>query len=210
MPDFRQQLESLRLPSWIDKGEPARLLRASKRYWQQVNDWMRWPLQQLDAETCPVSLLNVLAYQRDIERFNGEPLSLYRKRVKWAFINAQDAGSVAGFIRIFARLDVGAVELKERQAGYDWDVILVRINDEQLSTYNTLMMNLVRQYGRTCRRYSFDVSNGEVSMVRAGEFTHCAEYYAASAEVMHGLINGRQSVNAPDFAASMEFYTASL
>ncbi|MCA6971216.1 phage tail protein [Pectobacterium carotovorum] len=210
MPDFRQQLESLRLPSWMDKGEPAKLLRASKRYWQQVNDWMRWPLQQLDAETCPVPLLNVLAYQRDIERFNGEPLSLFRKRVKWAFINAQDAGSVAGFIRIFARLDVGAVELKERQAGYEWDVILVRINDEQLSTYNTLMMNLVMQYGRTCRRYNFDVLNEVTTRVYAGTFSHSAEYYSADTDTRHGLVMLTQYAAAPDFSALTEYHTASL
>lgn len=210
MPDFRQQLERLRLPSWMDKGEPAKLFRASKRYWQQVNDWMRWPLQQLDAETCPVPLLNVLAYQRDIERFNGEPLSLYRKRVKWAFINAQDAGSVAGFIRIFARLEVGAVELKERQAGYEWDVILVRINDEQLSTYNTLMMNLVRQYGRTCRRYNFDVLNEVTARVYAGTFSHSAEYYSADTDTRHGLVMLTQHTAAPDFSALTEYHTASL
>ncbi|MEQ9997316.1 phage tail protein [Pectobacterium versatile] len=210
MPDFRQQLESLRLPSWMDRGEPAKLLRANKRYWQQVNDWMRWPLQQLDAETCPVPLLNVLAYQRDIERFNGEPLSLYRKRVKWAFINAQDAGCVAGFIRIFARLDVGAVELKERQAGYEWDVILVRINDEQLSTYNTLMMNLVRQYGRTCRRYNFDVLNEVTARVYAGTFSHSAEYYSADTDTRHGLVMLTQHTAAPDFSALTEYHTASL
>ncbi|MEI7194499.1 phage tail protein [Pectobacterium versatile] len=210
MPDFRQQLDSLRLPSWMDNGEPAKLLRASKRYWQQVNDWMRWPLQQLEAETCPVPLLNVLAYQRDIERFNGEPLSLYRKRVKWAFINAQDAGSVAGFIRIFARLDVGAVELKERQAGYEWDVILVRINDEQLSTYNTLMMNLVRQYGRTCRRYNFDVLNEVTARVYAGTFSHSAEYYSADTDTRHGLVMLTQHTAAPDFSALTEYHTASL
>ncbi|MEH0833318.1 phage tail protein [Pectobacterium cacticida] len=210
MPDFRQQLESLRLPSWMDKGEPAKLLRASKRYWQQVNDWMRWPLQQLDAETCPVPLLNVLAYQRDIERFNGEPLSLYRKRVKWAFINAQDAGSVAGFIRIFARLDVGTVELKERQTGYDWDVVLVRINDEQLSTYNMLMMNLVRQYGRTCRRYNFDVLNDVITPVHAGTFSHNTEYFSAATEMLHGLVMHSQIVSAPDFSALTEYDIASL
>ncbi|PWC18248.1 phage tail protein [Brenneria corticis] len=210
MPEFQQNLDGLRLPSWMDKGEPAKLLRASKRYWQQVNGWMRWPLQQLDAETCPVPLLNVLAYQRDIERFNGEPLSLYRKRVKYAFINAQDAGSVTGFIHIFARLDVGDIQLKERQAGYDWDVILVRINDEQLSTYNTLMMNLVRQYGRTCRRYAFDVSNTAPIRLHAGTFSHDAAYYAATAQVRHGLISLGQPIKAPQFTASTEYYTASL
>ncbi len=34
------------------------------------------------------SLLALLAWERDISRFNGEPLPLFRKRVKFAFVNA--------------------------------------------------------------------------------------------------------------------------
>lgn len=210
MPDFKQRLDSLRLPSWMDRGEPASLLRAARNHWQQVGDWLRWPLQQWDAETCPMPLLDVLAYQRDIERFNGEPVSLYRKRVKHAFINAVDAGSKAGFIAIFERLGVGAVQLRERQTGYDWDVILVGINDEQLSTYNALMMNLVRQYGRTCRRYSFDVLNTTPAHIRGGAFSHDAAYYAVSAQVQHGIVSVIQPITAPQFSAETEHYSASL
>lgn len=210
MPDFKQRLDSLRLPSWMDRGEPASLLRAARNHWQQVGDWLRWPLQQWDAKTCPMPLLDVLAYQRDIERFNGEPVSLYRKRVKHAFINAVDAGSKAGFIAIFERLGVGAVQLQERQPGYDWDVILVGINDEQLSTYNALMMNLVRQYGRTCRRYNFDVLNETRTQVHAGAFSHDADYFSAATDTPHGLVMLTQVASAPDFSAVTDYHTASI
>lgn len=150
LPDFT-------LPTWLSRGEPLTLAHASRRYWQKVYDWLTWPLDQIDVDTCAVSLLNLLAYQRNITRFPGESLALFRLRVKHAFINARDAGERAGFERIFSRLGIGDVQTLERQIRYDWDVVLLRISDEQLSRDNLLMMNLVRQYGRTCRRYFFDV-----------------------------------------------------
>lgn len=157
MSDFQEKLKRLHLPSWMDKGEPAKLLAALRRFWSGVYGWLTWPLQQLDAETCTEGLLAILAYQRDIHRFNGEPLDLFRKRVKFAFINAKDAGSVAGFIAIFERLGVGYIELLERQPDIDWDVIILRVTDLQIAKNEDLLLNIIRQYGRTCRRYRFEV-----------------------------------------------------
>ncbi|HGJ5862947.1 phage tail protein [Arsenophonus nasoniae] len=157
MTEFNEKLKRLQLPSWMNNGEPAALLRATKRFWQWIYDGITWPLTQLDPETCTEPLLNLLAYQRDIHRFNCEPLNLYRKRVKYAFINARDAGSVAGFIAIFQRLGVGYVEINERQPDIDWDVIILRVSDGQIANHPDLLLNIIRQYGRTCRRYRFEV-----------------------------------------------------
>ncbi|MBD1229428.1 phage tail protein, partial [Xenorhabdus griffiniae] len=157
MSEFRERLKRLALPSWMDKGEPAKLFNAARAFWTAVYGWLKWPLAQLDAETCSEALLSMLAYQRDIPRFNGEPLPLFRKRVKYAFINARDAGSIAGFIAIFERLGVGYVELLERQPDIDWDVIILRLSDGQIAANPDLLMNIIRQYGRTCRRYRFEV-----------------------------------------------------
>lgn len=168
MRNFKEKLQGLVLPSWMDKGEPATLLRAAKRYWLWVYDWLMWPFKQLDAETCHISLLHVLAYQRDITRFKGEPLPLFRRRVKYAFVNAEDAGSVAGFIRIFERLGVGYVEILERQPGIDWDVIIIRVTDSQVSENPDLLINITRQYGRTCRRYRFEVMTNNHLLMRFG------------------------------------------
>ncbi|GKX41626.1 hypothetical protein SOASR015_06600 [Pectobacterium carotovorum subsp. carotovorum] len=209
MSEFKTWLDSQPLPPWMDKGEPLKLFTAVKQFWLKTYGWMQFPLQQFDAETCDVALLDAMAYQRDIQRFNGEPLALYRLRVKFAFINAVDAGSVAGFINIFKRLDVGDVTLAERQPAHDWDVVLVQLNDEQLGTYNTLMMDLIRQYGRTCRRYYFDVQNMDTSRIRAAEFSHDTAYYAADVDIVHGLVEGRIPANAPAFTSSTEYYTAS-
>ncbi|HHH6314105.1 TPA: phage tail protein, partial [Escherichia coli] len=158
------------LPTWMNKGEPLTLAHSSHRYWEKVYSWLTWPLQQIDVDTCAEPLLNLLAYQRNITRFKGEPVSLFRLRVKHAFINAQDSGERAGFERIFKRLGVGDVKTLERQLQHDWDVILLRINDTQLSENNALMMQLVRQYGRTCRRYFFQVINTTTARLTAGTF----------------------------------------
>jgi len=168
MTDFDKKLAGLRLPTWMSKGEPAKLLKAARRFWAQVYGWVTWPVSQFDPLTCSEPLLNLLAYDRDITRFNGEPLSLFRRRVAFAFINARDAGSVAGFISIFERLGIGYVELVERQPGIDWDVIQVRVSDSQIADNAQLLLQIIQQYGRTCRRYQFEVITSQPFAIRAG------------------------------------------
>lgn len=174
------KLPDITLPVWMKKGEPLTLAHASKTWWERVREWLTFPLAQIDVDTCDEQLLALLAYQRDVERFPGESLSLFRLRVKYAFVNAHDAGCIAGFARIFERLEIGKIQQLECQLQYEWDVILIRIKDEQLSRDNDLMMRLVRQYGRTCRRYFFDVINENKQIISYGEFGCQAEYYSAS------------------------------
>lgn len=157
MTEFSKKLAALTLPTWMNKGEPQKLLKAVRKFWTLVEGWITWPVTQFDPLTCSQVLLNLLAYDRDVTRFNGEPLSLFRKRVAYAFVNARDAGSVAGFIAIFERLGIGYVELLERQPDIDWDIITVRVSDGQLSANPELMLQIIRQYGRTCRRYQFEI-----------------------------------------------------
>ncbi|MDS1913618.1 hypothetical protein QSI79_09940 [Enterobacter asburiae] len=168
MTDFLKKLASMALPSWMNKGEPLKLLKTARTFWAEVYSWITWPLRQFDPLTCIEPVLNLIAYDRDITRFSGEPLSLFRKRVAYAFINARDAGSVDGFINIFQRLGIGYVELVERQAGIDWDVIMVRVTDSQIADNTQLMIQIIRQYGRTCRRYQFEVITSEGLAIRAG------------------------------------------
>lgn len=145
----------LKLPFWLEGVELSKLRDAAQAWWIRVESWMNWPLLQLDAETCHLTVLDLLAWQRDIQRFQGEPESLYRKRVKYAFINAVDAGSTAGTVRIFQRLGVGYVEIEERFDSENWDVIRLYLTDGQLSANPVLLRVLMQQYGRTCRRYEF-------------------------------------------------------
>lgn len=168
MPEFMKKLAGLSLPFWMNEGEPGKLLRAARKFWALVYGWITWPVSQFDPLTCTEALLNLLAYDRDVTRFNGEPLDLFRRRVAYAFVNARDAGSVEGFISIFERLGIGYVELVERQPGIDWDVITVRVTDSQLADNPDLMLQIIRQYGRTCRRYQFEVITAQKFFIRAG------------------------------------------
>lgn len=168
MPEFMKKLAGLALPFWMNEGEPLKLLRAARTFWQQVYGWVTWPVNQLDPLTCTEAMLSLIAYDRDISRFDGEPLALFRKRVAYAFVNAADAGSVEGFISIFRRLGIGLVELLERQPGIDWDVIVLRVSDGQIAGNTQLMMQIIQQYGRTCRRYQFEVITSDRLAIRAG------------------------------------------
>ncbi|WP_339427914.1 phage tail protein [Pseudomonas sp. RA_105y_Pfl1_P41] len=149
----------LNLPFWLDGPQLAKLKAASQSWWEKVEGWLQWPLLQMDADTCHLTILDLLAWQRDISRFKNEPESLYRLRVKFAFVNAVDAGSTAGLRRILTRLGVGYVEIDERQPDRDWDVVLLRFSDSQLSQNPELLRVLIQQYGRTCRRYDFITIN---------------------------------------------------
>lgn len=175
-------------PPWWEDGEtltqgvkePAMLSRGIMAFWQQVRRWLLISLGAVDPLTCSKELLDLLAWERDIKRFKGEPLDLFRKRVKYAFVNAQDAGEVAGFKRIFERLGIGWCEIHERVAGADWDVIVVEVTDSALSSNQALMQTLIQHYGRTCRRYRFQVVYPISATLRHARIDMNQEVFAAS------------------------------
>ncbi|WP_249437018.1 hypothetical protein [Escherichia coli] len=171
MNEFMKKLAGMVLPSWMNKGEPGKLLNTARRFWAEVYGWVTWPMNQFDPLTCTPALLNLLAYDRDITRFDGEPLTLFRKRVAFAFVNARDAGSVEGFINIFERLGIGYVELLERQPDIDWDVILVRVTDSQIADNTQLLIQILAELAQQCASHSHP-SVG--TPTNAGAFTRTA------------------------------------
>ncbi|MFD0966000.1 phage tail protein [Seminibacterium arietis] len=168
---------NIKLPFWLNNGEVKKIAELFAKWWQWVAMRINYPFSILDVDSCNEKVLNYIAYQRDIERFNGEPLELYRKRVKYAFLNAKDAGSTAGFIRIFERLEIGYVEIVERFDKVNWDVIRIHVSDSQLAKNNELMHLIIRQYGRTCRRYQFEVFTNQPFFIHHGEFSHDYQCY---------------------------------
>lgn len=160
----------IKLPFWMNKGELAKIANLFEKWWALFLTALKLTFNILDEEHCSEKVLNLIAYQRDIERFNNEPLDLFRKRVKYAFINAKDAGSKAGFIRIFERLGIGYVEIEERFDLVNWDVIKIRLTDSQLAKDMALLNLIIRKYGRTCRRYTFEVITAEKVTIHHGEF----------------------------------------
>ncbi|EEE5036097.1 hypothetical protein CSN53_003353 [Salmonella enterica subsp. diarizonae] len=182
MPD---KLPDIKLPSWLDRGDVVRLKNTFIRFWGKVHGQVTWPLTQTDPLTCAESILNLMAWQYDITRFDGEPLTLYRKRVKYAFINAQDAGSVAGFKAIFERLGIGYVEILERQPDLDWDIVILHLTDNQISENTALLNQVIRQYGRTCRRYRLQIITATISVIGHG-YWHGSYHYFYASEMKNG------------------------
>lgn len=172
--DGKSTSEELKEPYFISKGVYA--------FFKKVRSWLLFPLQQMDALTCSMDLLNLLAWGRDITRFDGEPELLFRKRVKYAAVNAKDAGSVAGFIRIFKRLDLGIVAFKERESDIDWDVCTIELTNGDISHNSKLVQTLIEQYGRTCRRYRFEVMFPASFYIASGEFSHNFELFLAQSK----------------------------
>lgn len=152
-----QTTPEVSLPFWMSGPELSKLARAAKKWFALLMGWAIWPVLQMDPETCTEKVLDLIAWQRDIDRFEGEPLSLYRKRVKYAYINAKDSGSIAGFKRIFMRLGIGYTEIDERMPGRDWDVVAILLSDSQLAENQDLLQVLIQHYGRTCRRYEWTI-----------------------------------------------------
>ncbi|ELM3614822.1 phage tail protein [Aeromonas sobria] len=181
------QLPESQAPWWEDGKtiadgvqEPAFLAKGIMAFWRRMRGWLLQPLAQQDPLTCSEAMLSLLAWERDITRFKGEPLDLFRKRVKYAFINAQDSGEVAGFKRIFERLGIGWCELHERQDGTPWDVITIEVDDSALTQNQQLMETLIQHYGRTCRRYRFQVLYPAMGYLHAGRIDMGHQVFAAT------------------------------
>ncbi|WP_444894906.1 phage tail protein [Microbulbifer sp. SSSA005] len=168
------------LPTWANKGEVKKLGVMLELWWDYVASWLQWPIAQMDPEKCGESALRLLAWQRFIDRFDGESLELFRLRVKYAFVNAVDAGSVAGIKRIFERLGVGYVEVIERDPDRDWDVIILQLSDAQLSNNQELLKRLLQKYGRTCRRYEFKLISPVGLGISVHEIDHAWYFDEAS------------------------------
>ncbi|GIU12902.1 phage tail protein [Shewanella sp. MBTL60-007] len=158
------KLPTITPPWWMDgktlnktdePQEPAMLTNGLQSFWQRLRDWFIWPLAQIDPLTCSVDMLDLLAWERAVNRFKGEPLALYRKRVAYAFVNAKDAGSTQGFINIMGRLGMEVISVRERQPELDWDRVSIEIDDTEVAPNNALLAEIIQCYGRTCRRYDY-------------------------------------------------------
>lgn len=163
---------NIKLPFWLNKkgSEINKIRSLFHKWWMFVWEYCLFLLKLTDEEKCSETVLNLIAYQRNITRFENEPLSLFRKRVKYALINAKDAGSTKGFQNIFMRLGVGYVELEERFDETNWDTIKIKVSDSQIAKNPQLMNEIIRHYGRTCRRYTFEILNNQNITLFHGEF----------------------------------------
>ena len=151
----------IKIPYWLAKplSDLDKLRHASIAFWQRLQTMLLWPAAQLDPMTAELALVHLLAWERDIEQIPQETEQLYRIRVKYALKFAKGAGSIDGWHFMFKKLGVQIISIDERIEFVDWDVIRVQLIDSELSQSSQLIENIIRQYGRTCRRYQLAVHN---------------------------------------------------
>jgi hypothetical protein len=148
--------ERISLKFWQNAGLLTAIGEVADTFYDLAQTWLEKVSGNIDPVTAPIEMVELLGWERDIDRFPGEDDALLRKRVKYALANAKDAGSKAGFERIWERLGLGEISQTERFDAENWDVIRLRIDEEIFGRYVWLLDTLIRQYGRTCRRYEFE------------------------------------------------------
>ncbi len=161
---------NLKLPWWMSGEELTKLKDSSQIWFTKTIKWSGWPLTQLDPRTAQPGIVNLIAWQRGIDRFSDEPMDMYRLRVFHAYANASDAGSNHGFVKIFQRLQIGYIEQDERLPDKDWDIIVLRVSDSITAQHPEFMNWLIKTYGRTCRRYEWEVITVLSMEVKSGTF----------------------------------------
>jgi hypothetical protein len=141
------------LPVWLKGQDVTTLAKVAQDFWQQIESHLFWWLEQQHSENAQAAILDLLAWERGITRLPNESITLFGLRVKHAFANATDAGYGLGMEQIFKRLGFGFIEISERLPGLDWDMVEVAMLETEFSGNENLVTEVIKQYGRTCRRY---------------------------------------------------------
>ena len=167
------------LPSFLFGAQITALKNAIQSLINNAVEWMAWPLKQLDLAQCNINVVVLIGWQRGIERLNTEPEALFRLRVKYAYINNQDAGTKGGLGKILNRLGIDYISIEERKPGYEWDEVIIKLDDSVVSEYGELIREVINLYGRTCRRYRLSSYTRVPLFVNTVEFGHDSSTYIA-------------------------------
>ena len=159
------------LSFWMTGAESTKLGKAAHAWFSMLGKAAAWSLDNRDPMTCDERTLNLLAWERCVRRYPGEPERLYRLRVTHAYANARDSGQTAGWGRIFERLELGGLSLAERVPGQDWDRVGIIADDSQFPDQQNVLEIIIDDYGRTCRRYYFDSRIPIPALAHVGRFS---------------------------------------
>lgn len=159
------------LSFWMNGAESTKLGKAAHAWFSMLGKAAAWSLDNRDPMTCDERTLNLLAWERCVRRYAGEPERLYRLRVTHAYANARDSGQTAGWGRIFERLELGGLSLAERVPGQDWDRVGIIADDSQFPDQQNVLEIIIDDYGRTCRRYYFDSRIPIPALAHVGRFS---------------------------------------
>ncbi|EGU39398.1 phage tail protein [Vibrio scophthalmi] len=199
------QLPPIKFKYWMGRGELAKFANALRNYWSRVDEALRMPLKKHDPLTAPIGIVRLMAWERDIEPLEREDEMIFRIRVANAYSFARHGGETAGFKNMFGKLGVDWVDIHEREDQEQWDVVTIETADSDLAQKNWLMNAMIRQYGRTCRRYQFNVTYPVTLKMIAAAFGHRFNLHVAKAndESTVSVREKRIEHNQQIFTASM-------
>ena len=143
-----------KLPIWMNGDNAKALQGIIENWWEQVGLWCRLPAMSFDVLTCDMNFVDLLAFQRGIDRYPGEAEWFYRLRVHHALRNARVAGTQLGMDQIFTNLQLPIPEYFERLPEFDWDVTKVIFGGRAFARLHTEINFALDYYWRTCRRYN--------------------------------------------------------
>jgi hypothetical protein len=166
-------------PFWLGEGQLKRYVEFLETWYAYIKTVLEWPLRQYDVDTADLFVVDLLAWERGVDRFKSEPEWLYRRRVKFAYQNALDAGTPQGLTAIWDRMGLGYLEIEERMTGRDWDVVNLTMSDQALADNPELIDTLLQSYARTCRRYEATTVAKIVFHFRVNSFGNTAEQLVA-------------------------------
>lgn len=192
------------LSFWMNGAESTKLGKAALAWFSMLGKAAAWSLDNRDPMTCDERTLNLLAWERCVRRYPGEPERLYRLRVTHAYANARDSGQTAGWGRIFERLELGGLSLAERVPGQDWDRVGIIADDSQFPDQQNVLEIIIDDYGRTCRRYYFDSRIPIPALAHVGRFSWHQETVEAAMSTRAIADAGARLAVFDHYAATLE------
>jgi len=142
-----------KLPIWMDGSNAQAFKEIMSNWWEQVGLWARLPNTTFDVLECDLEFVNLIAFQRGIDRYAGEDEGFYRLRVYHALRNARAAGTPSGTQQILSNLRLPTASFDERVSKYEWDTTKVTFSGREFVPLADEIRFALDFYWRTCRRY---------------------------------------------------------
>lgn len=175
-------LPTIKLPCWLSGDNVQALKRVSERWWNTCADYIRLPLTTFDPLTCELAFVDLLAFQRGIDRTACETEYHYRLRVHHAMRNARAAGTPAGMNTIFRNLELPEAEYLERSPEYEWDMTKLTFPSRDYVSLRCEIDHALNTYWRTCRRFAVHQKTEAANTYAAGNIVTRRARHERSAE----------------------------
>lgn len=147
------------LPFWLQGVEIVKIAKAAASYWQKINDALELTLRNsLSPDDCHQDLIGEHGWERRSSRFSNEDLPIYRQRLRDVIQYRIRSGSAVGLSEVLSDFGVTDFQIIESThpefAEYnDPDVVEIRMPDGAITANQELLLQIIQEYGLTCRKY---------------------------------------------------------